>query len=430
VATDAQPPHPVRLVVTDDLHRSRLTVFFRLLLAIPHFFWLGLFSIGAFFVAIINWFATLITGRSPKGLHDFLAGYVRYATQFFGYLYLAANPYPPFYLGSDQSAYAIDVQIDPPERQNRWVTGFRFFLVVPAFIVSGVLSGGGSVSSGGRGFSTGGAMGLMSILNWFSSLIRGRSPRGLRDFSAWALAYTAQVYAYLFLLTDRYPNSDPLVFLREAQLEPVDPEGRPQVANKDDRHRSRLTVFFRLPLAFPHIFWLLLWTVAAWLAAIANWFFTLITGRPAGPLARFLSAYIRYSAHVSSFLWVVGNPFPGFVGAPGSYPVDVQIEAKERQNRWITGFKLVLVLPAFLVNSALGWVLFVGAIMIWFYAIVMGRAPAGLQETGTYAIGYGAQLNAYLFNLTDRYPHSSPLAVVVQPALPAPVAPVAPAEPA
>ncbi len=430
MATDAQAPHPVRLVVTDDLHRSRLTVFFRLLLAIPHFFWLGLFTFGAFFVAIINWFATLITGRSPKGLHDFLAGYVRYATQFFGYLYLAANPYPPFYLGSDQSAYAIDVQIAPPERQNRWVTGFRFFLAVPAFLVSGVLSGGGSLSSGGRGFSTGGALGLMSVLNWFSSLVRGRSPRGLRDFSAWALAYTAQVYAYLFLLTDRYPNTDPLVFLREARLEPVDPEGRAQVANTDDRHRSRLTVFFRLPLAFPHIFWLLLWTVAAWLAALANWFFTLITARPAKPLVRFLSAYIRYSAHVSSFLWVVGNPFPGFVGAPGSYPVDVQVEAKERQNRWITGFKLVLVFPAFLVNSALGWVLFVGAIVIWFYAIVMGRAPVGLQETGAYAIGYGAQLNAYLFNLTDTYPHSSPLAVVSQPALAAPAPSVAPAEPA
>jgi uncharacterized membrane protein YfbV (UPF0208 family) len=428
----APSPHPVRLVVTDDLHRSRLTVFFRLLLAIPHFFWLGLFSIGAFFIAIINWFATLFTGKSPKGLHDFLAGYVRYATQFFAYLYLAANPYPPFYLGSEQNAYVIDVQIDPPERQNRWVTGFRFFLAFPAFIVSGALSGGGSVSSGGRGFSTGGAMGLMSILNWFSSLIRGRSPRGLRDFSAWALAYTAQVYAYLFLLTDKYPNSDPLIFLREAQLEPPDPEGRPQIANTDDLRRSRLTVFFRLPLAFPHIFWLLLWSVAAYLAAIANWFFTLIMGRPAKPLARFLSAFIRYSAHVGAFFWVIGNPFPGFVGAPGSYPVDVHVETKERQNRWITGFKFVLVFPAFLVNSALGWVLVIGSVMIWFYALVLGRAPSGLQETGAYAIGYGAQLNAYLFNLTDRYPHSSPLAVVAQapPAAPAaPSAPVAPAEP-
>jgi hypothetical protein len=410
VATDVQA-HPVRLVVTDDLHRSRLTVFFRLLLAIPHFFWLGLFTIGALFIAFINWWATLFTGRSPKGLHEFLAGYIRYATQLFAYLFLAANPYPPFYLGSDQASYPIDVQIDPPERQNRWVTGFRLFLAFPAIIMSGMLAGGGSVSSGGRGFSSGGVTGVASVLSWFSAMVRGRSPRGLRDFSAWALAYTAQFYAYLFLLTDRYPNSDPLVFLG-GQLEPPDPEGRPQVVSTDDLRRSRLSVFFRLLLAFPHIFWLLLWTVLALLAAFANWFVTLVMGRPARPLARFLCAYIRYSAHVTAFLYVIGNPFPGFVGAPGSYPVDVRIDPPGRQNRWITGFKLVLVIPALLLSSALGWVIAVAAMLVWFSSLVRGRAPSGLQSTGVYVIGYSAQVNAYLFLLTDRYPHASPLAVV------------------
>ena len=338
--------HPVRLVVTDDLQRSRLTVFFRLLLAIPHVIWLGLFTVGAVFVAFINWWATLFMGRSPRGLHEFLAGYVRYATQFFAYLYLAADPYPPFYLGSDQSSYAVDVQIDPPERQNRWTTGFRFFLAIPALMVSGALSGGGSVSSGGRGFSTGGAMGLSSVLNWFSSMVRGRSPRGIRDFSAWAIAYTAQFYAYVFLLTDRYPNVDPLVFLEEAQLVPPEVEGRPQVVSTDDLRRSRLSVFFRLPLAFPHIVWLILWTVVAFLAAIANWFFTLFAGRPARPLARFLSAYIRYSAHVTAFLHADRQPVPRLRRRgrqlpdrhPGRYtrpsePLDHRLQAHPRLSR-------------------------------------------------------------------------------------------------
>jgi uncharacterized protein DUF4389 len=417
MTTDAQAPaadalhHPVRLVVADDLHRSRLTVFFRLLLAIPHFFWLGLFTIGAVFVAFINWWATLITARAPKGLHDFLAGYIRYATHVFAYVFLAANPYPAFYVGSEQAAYPIDVRVDPPERQNRWVTGFRFILAVPAVLVSGALSGGGSVSSGGRGFSTGGVMGLAAILSWFSALARGRSPRGLRDFSAWALAYTAQFYAYLFLVTDRYPNSNPLTFLG-GQLEPPEAEGRPRVESTDDLRRSRLSVFFRLPLAFPHIVWLILWSVLAYLAAVVNWFFTLIAGHPWRPLARFLSAYIRYTAHVYAFLYVIGNPFPGFVGAAGSYPVDVRIDVPGRQNRWITGFKLVLVIPALLLSSAIGWVLFFAGVLIWFSSLVRGRAPDGLQTSGVYAIGYGAQLSAYLFALTDRYPHSSPLAVL------------------
>ena len=39
--------HPIGLIVTDDLHRSRLTVFFRLLLALPHLIWVSLWGIVA-----------------------------------------------------------------------------------------------------------------------------------------------------------------------------------------------------------------------------------------------------------------------------------------------------------------------------------------------------------------------------------------------
>ena len=36
--------HPVRITIDDDLRRSRLTVFFRLLLVIPHVVWLYLWG--------------------------------------------------------------------------------------------------------------------------------------------------------------------------------------------------------------------------------------------------------------------------------------------------------------------------------------------------------------------------------------------------
>jgi hypothetical protein len=406
----AEHVHPVRLVVTDDLDRSRLTVFFRLLLAIPHFVWLGLFTVVAVFTAIVNWFATLFTGRSPTGLHDFLAGYVRYATQFFAYLFLAANPYPPFYLGSRQQTYPIDVEIEPPARQNRWVTGFRLLLAVPAVLMSSTLSGGGGAGNS-RSPSPGGVAGIAAIFSWFSALARGRSPRGLRDLVAWGIGYTAQVYAYLFLLTDRYPNTDPLVFLGGG-LEPPDADGRARIANTDDLLRSRLSVFFRLLLAVPHLVWLSFWSIAALVAGIANWAVTVVTERPADPLARFLAAFIRYDAHVSAFLCVIANPFPGFVGAEGSYPVDVRIAVAGRQDRWITLFRIFLALPALALSSALTGVLAVVAILSWFAALAVGQAPSGLQRTGAYAIGYSAQLNCYLLTLTDRYPHSSPLAVI------------------
>jgi Domain of unknown function (DUF4389) len=405
------PIHPIRLVVTDDLHRSRLTVLFRLLLAIPHLLWLGLWSVVAFVIVVINWFATLFKGQSPQSLHDFLGGYLRYATHIEAYLLLAGNPFPPFFVGSATGPYAIDLEIDEPTRQNRWKTLFRGFLALPAVLLSAAFLGGPIAWGLLRGS---GIAGTTAFLTWFSTLVRGRSPRGLRDLTAWSIGYGAQAGAYLFLLTDRYPHTGPTRHL--AGLEPPEVSERlPRLANEDDHRRSRLTVLLRLPLAFPHIVWLLLWTVAALLAAIANWFAALAIGRSPRPLARFLAAYVRYAAHVGAFLYVAGNPFPGFVGAAGSYPLDVQIDPFERQNRWITLFRLPLAVPAVLVSSAVGGVALLASIFGWFVSLVRGRMPDGLQTAIAYYIGYAAQFYAYVFVLTDRYPHSSPPAVFAGP---------------
>ena len=68
--TVSSQSHPVRLVVTDDLRRSRLTVFFRLLLAIPHFIWLSLWGIAAEIALVIAWFVGALhgsrAGRAPR----------------------------------------------------------------------------------------------------------------------------------------------------------------------------------------------------------------------------------------------------------------------------------------------------------------------------------------------------------------------------
>jgi hypothetical protein len=410
MSLDAGTSHPIRLVVTDDLHRSRLTVFFRLLLAIPHLLWLAFWSSVAFVIVIINWFATLVKGRSPEGLHDFLAGYLRYATQIESYLLLAANPYPPFFVGSAKP-YPIDLEIDPPAPQGRWKTVFRLFLSLPALLLAGALAGGPIAVGGFRWLSL---AGTAALLVWFAALVHGRAPRGLRDATAWSIGYGAQAGAYLLLLTDRYPFTGPDPHL--SGLEPLDvDEHLPRLVDTDDLRRSRTTVFLRLPLAFPHIVWLILWSVPALLAAIANWFSALAIGRSPRPLARFLAAYVRYTVHVYAFLFLVGNPFPGFVGKAGSYPIDITIDPFERQNRWKTGFRLMLAIPALFMASAVAGVLYIVAILGWFAALVKGEMPAGFQRAGAYAIAYSAQTNAYIFVLTDRYPHASPQAVFAGP---------------
>lgn len=409
-------PHPVRLVVEDDYVRNRLTVFLRLPLAIPHFVWFFLWTILIVFTVIANWLISLLTGSPPAGLHRLMCSYVRYQAHLTAYLALTANPYPGF-LG-EAGEYPIDIVLpEGPQEQPRWTILIRLVLGIPAVVVSAALAGstGGNVGAGGTrgrrswGYNSGGALLFVcALLGWFASLVRGRMPKGLRDAAVYSIGYTAQVTSYLLLVTDRYPNADPTEMLVSVTDRPPRHPVR-VVGDPYDLRRSRLTVFFRVLLTLPHILWLVLWTIVALFAAIGQWFATLVRGAPAGALHHFLGAYVRYRLHVYAYLYLVANPFPGFTGTAGSYPLDLEVAGPERQNRWKTGFRIVLAIPAVLVDAALGGALFAAAVLTWFYALVRGAAPWGLRNLSAYALRYDAQTQAYLLLLTDRYPHASPL---------------------
>ncbi len=394
---------PVRLLLADDLARSRGTVFFRLVFALPFLIWLVVWAIGAACVALVNWVATLFEGKSPTPLHDFLARFVRYTTQVYAYLNLAAEPLPAF---DGKPGYPVDVAIDPPARQNRWTVAFRLVLVLPALLIVTVLVGSGgfeSLFAAGQA-SLFPAVGAAALLAWFYAMARARMARGLRDLIAYALSYAAQTWAYLLLLTDRYPSSDPL-----SAIGPLPTRSDPvRIGVGDELRRSRLTVFFRFALAFPHLVWLTLWGILALLAAIVNWIATLVAGTSPQWLHRFLSRYLRYQFQVSAFLYLVGNPFPGFVGAPGKYPIELYVEPRARQNRWTVGFRLVLALPALLLASVFSQLLLVVAVLGWFAAMATGRMPLGLRNLGAYALRYTSQTYAYVLLLTDAYPYSGP----------------------
>ncbi len=396
---------PVRLVVTDDLVRSRATVLFRLFLAIPVYIVVAFWSVAAFFVVIVAWLIALVHGRVPNGIHEFLTSYVRYTTRVNAYFHLVANPYPGFSL---LGAYPVDVEIHEPVRQRRWTVFFRLFLALPALIVVGLTGGvGGSLNlrrDPTTTFAGAGTLGsAAAFLGWFASLVRGRMPRGLRDVGVYSLGYTAQTYAYLLLLTDRYPSTDPR-FAGQQEL----PQHPIRIEVNDDLGRARLLVLFRGLLVLPHLVWLFLWTIPAILASFAGWLIALFIARLPLPLHRFLAAYVRYSAHVSSFLGLVGGPFPGFVGKEGSYPIDLVIDPPERQPRAGLLFRGILVIPAIIVAIAYSGIANTVAFLGWWYALVRGRMPSGLRDIGAAAIRYQAQTWAYSFLLTAQYPYAAP----------------------
>jgi Domain of unknown function (DUF4389) len=181
--------HPIDMTVGGDLQRSRLTVFFRLIIAIPHLIWVMLWGILAEIVVIVAWFAALITGRVPEGLHGFLASYLRFYTRLSAYLFLLSDPYPPF--GGAPGGYPVDVQIAPATEQSRVTVLFRLILVIPAALLVYVFR---LVNE------------IVAFLGWFHCLFTGRMHEGMQNLSIWLLRYEVQTAAYVLLLTGRYPS--------------------------------------------------------------------------------------------------------------------------------------------------------------------------------------------------------------------------------
>lgn len=101
---DAYPPfgdgpYPAAIDIVDPVGpRDRVTVFFRLILAIPHFIVLVFVLFAWCITTIIAWFAIVFTGTYPQGLYEFGVGSLRWLCRLQAYLLLLVDEYPPFSL--------------------------------------------------------------------------------------------------------------------------------------------------------------------------------------------------------------------------------------------------------------------------------------------------------------------------------------------
>ena len=83
--------------VKKDLNRWMPLV--KWFLAIPHFIVLVFMFIAVVFCSVFAWFAILFTGRYPKGIFDFVEGFLRWSLRVNAYVFLlTTDEYPPFRL--------------------------------------------------------------------------------------------------------------------------------------------------------------------------------------------------------------------------------------------------------------------------------------------------------------------------------------------
>jgi hypothetical protein len=186
--------YPVTYKQQPPEKRDRLTIFFRWILAIPHYIWSFFYGIATFFVAFIAWFAIVITGRWPRGLYDFVAGYLRYYGRLTAYVSLIVDTYPPFD-GAEHPEYPVQISVAPPkETYSRLKAFFRFILAIPIFIVQYVLTIW---------------LFLLSVAIWFVGVFAGRTSPGLMELTRMPMAYYVRSTAYFNLITEDWPPFEP-----------------------------------------------------------------------------------------------------------------------------------------------------------------------------------------------------------------------------
>ncbi|MCX5205503.1 DUF4389 domain-containing protein [Streptomyces sp. NBC_00237] len=175
------------------------------------------------------------------------------------------------------------LDVPAPGRQRRWTVLLRWLLLVPQFIVVGVL---------------GVAAFFVTIVGWFAALFAGRLPDGVFRFLGSVLAYRTRVNASATLLVDRYPP-----FSFAATGYPVQIQVRPTPLN-------RAAVFFRLVLMIPAVIigGLLQsgWAAVSWVF----WLVTLVLGRLPAPLYAATAAVARYTLRLNAYVSLLTPAYP------------------------------------------------------------------------------------------------------------------------
>lgn len=185
---------------------------------------------------------------------------------------------------------------------------------------------------------------------------------------------------------------------------PQTPEWLPVLDIPEPARQRRLTVLLRWLLLLPQFIVLAVFSFVATLTVIVGWFAALVLGRLPDPIARLLTGYVGYHARVTSSAMLLVDRYPPFaLRAPADYPVQIELRPG-RLNRLAVFFRLILAIPASIIESlaTTGW--FAVSFIIWLVVLIAGRMPRPLFEASAATMRYAMRLNAYIFLLTPAYP--------------------------
>jgi hypothetical protein len=183
----ATPTYAARLQIDyPERPLSRLTTFFRPIMAIPILIVLSLLSTS---IAFATGLMIVFRVKYPHWWFDFQQELARLQTRVGAYGALLTDVYP-----STTDEQAVHLELDYPNVEtdlNRWLPLVKWLLAIPHYIVLFVL----------------GVLAFFAVVvAWFAILFTRRYPRALFDFVVGVTRWGLRVRAYMsLLLTDAYP---------------------------------------------------------------------------------------------------------------------------------------------------------------------------------------------------------------------------------
>lgn len=211
-------------------------------------------------------------------------------------------------------AYAARLEIDYPEKLDRFSTFFRLIWIIPIAIIANLLSGtanstvttvlvtdAGEVAKKTTESGGGIALGLF-FATVLMIVFRERYPRWWFDFSREFARFAMRVGAYLVLLTDQYPSTEDE---QAVHLELDYPDVKQDL--------NRFLPLVKWLLVIPHVIVLAVLAIGAIFAIFIAWFAILFTGHYPRGLFDYVVGVARWGLRVQAYAGLlITDDYPPF----------------------------------------------------------------------------------------------------------------------
>jgi hypothetical protein len=168
---------------------------------------------------------------------------------------------------------------------------------------------------------------------------------------------------------------------------------------------SRLLIFVKWLLAFPHYIALFFLAIGAYVVLIISWFATIITGSYPVGMFNYMVGVLRWGVRVSAYVLLMTDRYPPFsLEDDPSYPVRVEIDYPERIARWRPLLNWLLVIPVALVAAVIGIIAYICVFIAWFAILITGRMPQGMFDPILYWFRWSTRTAAFEYWMTEQYP--------------------------